>query len=159
MDGPVTVKKLLGALGVSLLLLIGAAGPALAADVTVFGAASLSDALKQAAADYQNKTGKTVAVSLAASSALARQIEASGGADIFISADQDWMDYLAKRNLIQKDSREDLLGNRLVLIAPKTSHVKLDVGPHFDLLGRSKAGGSPSPIPDRCRRANMAAPR
>ena len=134
------MKKFLGALAASLLLLMGAAGPALAADVTVFGAASLSDALKQVAADYQNETGKTVAVSLAASSALARQIEASGGADIFISADLDWMDYLARRNLVQKDSREDLLGNRLVLIAPKDSPVKLEIGPHFDLLGALKGG-------------------
>lgn len=134
------MKKLLTALAASLLLLMGASGRALAADVTVFGAASLSNAMKDVAADYQKETGKTVAVSLAASSALARQIEASGGADIFISADEDWMDYLAKRNLIQKDSRENLLGNRLVLIAPEGSHVTVDVEPHFDLLGALRGG-------------------
>ena len=82
------------------LLLALAPMPAFAADVTVFGAASLADALKEIAADYEKQSGKQVAVSLAASSALARQIEASGGADIFISADLDWMDYLDKKGLI-----------------------------------------------------------
>jgi molybdate transport system substrate-binding protein len=134
------MNRLLGALAASLLLLMGEGLPAQAADVTVFGAASLSDALSQVAADYQKRTGKTVTVSLAASSTLARQIEASGGADIFVSADEGWMDYLAKRALIQKDSREDLLGNRLVLIAPKDSHMAINVGPHFNLLGALKGG-------------------
>jgi molybdate transport system substrate-binding protein len=123
-----------------MLLLMGEGRPALAADVTVFGAASLSGALTEIAADYRKETGKTVAVSLAASSALARQIEASGGADIFISADEGWMDYLAKRNLIQKDSRENLLGNRLVLIAARTSSLALTVGRHFDLLEALQGG-------------------
>src|ERR1700743_2207907 len=84
---------------------------AFAADVTVFGAASLADALNEIAKNYQQQSGKTVAVSLAASSALAKQIEASGGADIFISADEDWMDYLDRKGLVAHASRKELFGN------------------------------------------------
>lgn len=120
--------------------LVLAATPALAADITVFGAASLADALKEIAADYQKESGKSVAVSFAASSALARQIEASGGADIFISADLDWMDYLDKKGLIAPGSRENLLGNRLVLIAPKDAATPITIAPHFDLVGALKGG-------------------
>jgi molybdate transport system substrate-binding protein len=125
--------------------------PALAADITVFGAASLSDALKAIAADYQAQSGKTVAVSFAASSALARQIEASGGADIFISADLDWMDYLDKKALIAPGSRRDLLSNTLVLIAPADSTAKVDIAPGFPLaklLGGGKlAMADPNVVP------------
>ena len=91
------------------------------ADVTVFAAASLSDVLKEIGDAYKQDMGNAVVFSFAASSALARQIEASSGADIFISADTDWMDYLDSRGLIAHDSRVDLLGNRLVLIAPAAS--------------------------------------
>ena len=106
-----------------------------AADVTVFAAASLSDVLKQVGDAYKTETGRNVVFSFAASSALARQIEASPGADIFISADTDWMDYLNARGLIAQHSRIDLLGNRLVLIAPADSTVALSIKPHFDLSG------------------------
>lgn len=114
--------------------------PALAADVTVFAAASLADAMNEIVKDYQRDRGKTVAVSLAASSVLARQIEASSGADIFISADLDWMDYLDGKGLIDHASRENLLGNRLVLVARKDSNIKLAIEPHFDLAGALKGG-------------------
>lgn len=114
--------------------------PALAADITVFAAASLSDALKEIAADYQKQSGQSVAVSFAASSALARQIEASQGADIFISADRDWMDYLDRKGLIAPGSRENLLGNRLVLIAPKDAATLIAIAPRFDLIGALKGG-------------------
>jgi len=112
-----------------------AALPAHAAGVTVFAAASLSDALQQVSDAYKQETGKSVVFSFAASSALARQIEASSGADIFISADTDWMDYLDSRGLIQHASRINLLGNRLVLIAPSDSKIALATTPHFDLAG------------------------
>jgi molybdate transport system substrate-binding protein len=121
---------------------------ALAADVTVFGAASLSDALNEIAKNYQQQSGKTVAVSLAASSALAKQIEASGGADIFISADEDWMDYLDKKGLIAHASRKDLLGNRLVLIEGADAAGSLAVAPHFDLAGALKGGRLSMADPD-----------
>jgi molybdate transport system substrate-binding protein len=117
------------------LLLILTAAAAHAADVTVFAAASLTDVFKQAGALYKTKTGKEAAFSFAASSALARQIEASGGADIFISADRDWMDYLDKKGLIADATRKDLLGNRLVLVAPADLDIKMKIAPHFDLAG------------------------
>lgn len=127
-------------IGLALLIMALAPLPAMAADITMFGAASLADALKEIAADYQKESGKTVAVSFAASSALARQIEASGGADIFMSADLDWMDYLDKKGLIAPSSRENLLANHLVLIAPKATSVTIAIAPHFDLLGALKGG-------------------
>ena len=122
--------------------------PAFAADVTVFGAASLADALKEIAANYKKASGKDVAVSLAASSQLARQIEASAGADIFISADLDWMDYLDNKGLIQHDTRENLLGNKLVLVAGKDVSTNITIAPHFDLLGALKGGRLAMADPD-----------
>jgi molybdate transport system substrate-binding protein len=133
------MTKFLRALAWVLLLAL-APLPALAADVTVFGAASLADALKEIAANFEKQTGKQVAVSLAASSALARQIEASGGADIFISADLEWMDYLDGKGLIQHATRANLLGNRLVLVAGKDVSTNINIAPHFDLLGALKGG-------------------
>jgi molybdate transport system substrate-binding protein len=122
--------------------------PAFAADVTVFGAASLADALKEIAANYKKASGKDVAVSLAASSALAKQIESSTGADIFISADLDWMDYLDNKSLIQHDTRENLLGNRLVLVAGKEVSTNITIAPHFDLAGALKGGRLAMADPD-----------
>jgi molybdate transport system substrate-binding protein len=141
------MTRILRVLAASLLLAL-APLPAFAADVTVFGAASLADALKEIAADYQKQSGKQVAVSLAASSALARQIEASGGADVFISADLDWMDYLDNKGLIQHDTRENLLGNKLVLVAGKDVNTSITVAPHFDLLGALKGGRLAMADPD-----------
>jgi molybdate transport system substrate-binding protein len=119
--------------------LLGLSTPA-AAGVTVFAAASLSDALNDVGKAYHAKTGSMPALSFAASSTLARQIEASRGADIFISADTDWMDYLDSRGLIAHATRKNLLGNKLVLIAPANANVSLAIAPHFDLLGALKSG-------------------
>ena len=105
-----------------------------AADITIFAAASLKNALDDAAKLYQAKPGAKVIVSYAASSALAKQIEAGAPADIFFSADLDWMDYLEKKNLIDAASRHTLLGNTLVLIAPKDSTVSLAIEKGFPLL-------------------------
>ncbi len=104
-------------------------------DITVFAAASLKNALDAVAADYLKGTGRKVSVSYAASSALARQIEQVAPADVFISADQDWMDYLAEKNLIKADTRVDLLGNALVLVAPSASKIELKIAKDFDLTG------------------------
>lgn len=120
--------------------LLAAAQTATAADITVFAAASLAETMNRIAADYQKASGKTVAVSLAASSVLARQIEASGGADVFVSADEEWMDYLAAKGLLAPGTRKDLLGNQLVLIAPAASQTKITIAPGFDLKGA--LGGS-----------------
>ncbi len=101
--------------------------------VTVFAAASLSDVLEAVGHAYEAQGGGQVVFSFASSSALARQIEASGGADIFISADRDWMDELGKRGLLAPGTRRNLAGNRLVLVAPVGSNVAVKVAQHFDL--------------------------
>lgn len=110
------------------------------ADAVVFAAASLSDALKEVGDAYKAKSGQSAKFSFAASSVLAKQIEASGGADIFISADRDWMDYLDNKSFIAHDTRKDLLGNHLVLIAPATSSASIAIAPHFDLAGALGGG-------------------
>ena len=102
-------------------------------EITVFAAASLKNALDAAAADYLKTTGNKVIISYAASSALAKQIEAGAPADVFISADLDWMDYLSKKGLIKEDSEVKLLGNRIVLIAPANSKVALKISKNFPL--------------------------
>jgi molybdate transport system substrate-binding protein len=111
-----------------------------AGSITVFAAASLTDALKEIGGVYKQKTGNEAVMSFAASSALARQVEASGGADIFMSADNDWMDYLDNKGLVQHDTRKALLGNHLVLIAAAGQTVNLEIKAHFDLLGALKGG-------------------
>ena len=88
-----------------------------AAPLTMFAAASLTDSLKAVADAYKAKTGASITLSFGASSTLARQIEQGAPADIFISADTDWMDYLQKAGLIADATRKDLLGNQLVLVA------------------------------------------
>jgi molybdate transport system substrate-binding protein len=111
----------------------GLALPAQAADTTVFAAASLKNALDDAAAFYKEKTGKSVTANYAASSALAKQIEEKAPADIFFSADLAWMDYLQERSLIKNDSRVTLLGNTIVLVAPKDSTAALTLAPDAKL--------------------------
>ncbi len=91
-------------------------------EMVVFAAASLKNALDEIATTWSKDTGKPMPkISYAASSALAKQIEQGAPADMFISADLDWMDYVAGKNLIQPDTRFNLLGNKIVLIAPKDS--------------------------------------
>lgn len=97
------------------------------AGLTVFAAASLKEALDDAAAAYRQQTGVPVRVSYAASSALARQIEQGAPADVFFSADLEWMDYLQQRNRLDVATRRSLLGNRLVLIAPRASKARVDL--------------------------------
>src|SRR5712672_4083961 len=121
----------------SFAILCGAASsPALAQDksLTVFAAASMKNALDDIDAAYTAKTGVKVVASYAASSALAKQIEQGAPADIFVSADTDWMDYATRKKTIQESTRVNLLGNSIVLIAPKDStidHVAIEPG--FDL--------------------------
>ncbi|MEN6544120.1 molybdate ABC transporter substrate-binding protein [Parvibaculum sp.] len=109
------------------------AAPARAGEPLVFAAASLKNVLDDIIKAYAETGGGKVVASYAGSSVLARQIEAGAKADIFISADTDWMDYLAKRGLIDGQSRSDLLGNRLVLIAPADSKVAITIGRNFPL--------------------------
>ncbi|MBI1220889.1 MAG: molybdate ABC transporter substrate-binding protein [Rhodobacteraceae bacterium] len=109
--------------------------PAQAGQITVFAAASLKTALDQIAADWTTDTGNTAVVSYAGSSQLARQIQQGAPADLFLSADEAWMDTLDKAGLIQTATREDLLGNALVLVAPKAAAAPLAIAKGFDLAG------------------------
>jgi molybdate transport system substrate-binding protein len=119
--------------------------------ITVFAAASLTNALQDLGDAFTKDTSIPVRFSFAASSALARQIENGSRADMFFSADLEWMDYLQARNLIQPATRHDVLGNQLVLIAPVDSKVSLKIGPHFALaaaVGKSRlATGDPDSVP------------
>lgn len=117
----------------------------------VFAAASLKNALDDVAAAWI-KTGKPAPkISFAASNALAKQIEQGAPADLFFSADLDWMNYVAGKSLIKPDTRIDLLANSIVLIAPKDSTVALDIRQNFDLasaLGQGKlAMGNVDAVP------------
>jgi molybdate transport system substrate-binding protein len=103
------------------------------ATLTVFGAASLTNVLQDLGDAFTKETSIAVKFSFAASSTLARQIENGAPADIFMSADSDWMDYLQVRHLIQESTRHDVAGNRLALIAPADSTVKLKIEPNFAL--------------------------
>jgi molybdate transport system substrate-binding protein len=119
---------------VAVLIASLAVSPVKAADsVVVFAAASLRNALDDVNAAWKDDTGKQITISYAASPALARQIAAAAPADVFISADLQWMRYLAEKNLIRPQSEIHLLGNRLVLIAPNETDVEVAIAPGFPL--------------------------
>ena len=110
--------------------------PAAATDktLTVFAAASMKNALDDVDAAYTAKTGVRISASYAASSALAKQIEQGAPADVFVSADLDWMDYANQKKTINEPTRINLLGNSIVLIAPKDSKIdNVKIGQGFDL--------------------------
>lgn len=119
--------------------------------VVVFAAASLKNALDAIAKEWEGKSQKKATLSFAASSALAKQIESGAPADLFVSADLKWMDWLAERKLIDESSRKTLLGNALVLIAPKDSTATLKIEKGFklaDALGNERiAMGEVSSVP------------
>jgi len=138
---------------VAMLLLLGAV-PGRAQDppaITVFGAASLTNVLQDLGDDFTRESSVPVHFSFASSSALARQIESGAPADLFVSADVDWMDYLAQRRLIQSATRHDLAGNRLVLIAAADNPVQLHLAAHAALgaaLGKGRlAVADPDSVP------------
>lgn len=108
--------------------------------LVVFAAASLTDTLQTIGKDYERLHGKPVVFSFAASTTLAKQIEASSGADIFVSADNESMNYLELRGLIVRNSRKNLLGNRLVLIAPADSSVQLVIARRMRLAEALNGG-------------------
>lgn len=127
-------------LGLSLVLALSA--PAFAQPpVTVFAAASLKNALDEASAAYARDSGTPSArISYAASSVLAKQIEQGAPADVFLSADSDWMDYLAGKGLIKAGSRVGLFTNHLALVAPRDSMVKLEIQRGFPLAAALNGG-------------------
>jgi molybdate transport system substrate-binding protein len=109
--------------------------------VTIFAAASMKNAVDDINAAFTKQTSIRVTASYAASSALARQIENGAPADIFASADLDWMDYASSKKLVRDDTRVNLLGNRLVLIAPKESGLgDVTIGPGFNLAALAGDG-------------------
>lgn len=120
-------------------------------ELLVFAAASLTNVLDEIGAAYTKQTGQPVKFSYAASSALARQLEAGSRADAFFSADLEWMDYVQARNLIDRSTRRNVLGNRLVLVAPADSKIELKIAPGFALasaLGNGRlATGDPDTVP------------
>ena len=129
---------------VALAIAGGLSSPAAFAEekaLTIFAAASMKNALDDVDAAYTAKTGVKVVASYAASSVLAKQIDQGAPADIFLSADTDWMDYAAKQKTIKTDTRTNLLGNSIVLIAPKDSSIgNVTIGQGFDLAKLAGAG-------------------
>jgi len=124
------------------IVLLALAPPASAqAPITVLAAASLKEVMDAQGAAFTKAGGAPVRFSYAASSALARQVEAGAPADIFISADTRWMDHVAQRGLIRTASRRDLATNRLALIAPKDSPVVLRMGRSMPLAAALGSGG------------------
>ncbi len=131
------MHKLLTRLFAQVLAIALLAQPVLAAErqpLTVFAAASLTDVMQKIGPMYTQQAHVPVKFSFAASSALAKQIESGAQVDAFLSADQDWMNYLQERKLIDVTTRADLLRNRLALIAPKDSKVTLKLQPGAPLL-------------------------
>jgi molybdate transport system substrate-binding protein len=130
------MHRLAGLFAAFLILCGSAFSPAFAQDksLTVFAAASMKNALDDIDAAYTAKTGIKIVASYAASSALAKQIEQGAPADLFVSADTDWMDYAISRKNINEPTRVNLLGNSIVLIAPKDSKIdNVKIAPGFDL--------------------------
>jgi len=116
------------------------AAPANDQTITVLAAASLTDVLQDIGKSYEASSGRKVAFSFAASMTLAKQIEASSGADLFVSADADSMDYLEQKNLIARSTRQNLLGNVLVLIAPANARTSLTISAGFNLAAALNGG-------------------
>jgi molybdate transport system substrate-binding protein len=134
------------------LLLMLAPLAANAQTLTVFAAASLTDAMKDISGIWVKAGHEAPRMSFASSSTLAQQIQQGAPVNVFASADEKWMNYLAKANLIAPNTRHDLLGNDLVLIVPTNHPTHVDIGPGFDLLallgpdGRL-AVGDPAHVP------------
>ena len=124
-----------------LLALCATTGQAAERVLTVFAAASLTNVLQEAGDAYTAQTKQPVRFSFAASSALARQIESGAPADVFVSADQDWMNYLQARNLLAPATRANIVANSLVLVAPVDSRLSLRIAPGFALAAALGADG------------------
>ncbi len=130
---------------------LAVAGAAQAQGVTVFAAASLTDALQRIDKAYRASDRAPLRFSFAATSTLAKQVESGAEADIFIAADDQWMDYLAQRRLIDPATRRSRLGNTLVLVTPAARPESIDIRPGFDLAVRIGDGrlvtGDPAHVP------------
>jgi molybdate transport system substrate-binding protein len=136
----------------AIISIAGLSAPAFAREkVTVFAAASMKNALDNANKAWAGEGAKEVTVSYAASSALAKQIEGGAPADIFISADLDWMKYASDKKLVKEDTKSNWLGNRIVLVAAKDAARPVEIKQGFDLVGLLKGGklamGAPDSVP------------
>lgn len=149
-------KRLVLSAALVLASLAGERTPAQAADpsdrsMLVFAAASLTDVLQEIGDAYTEQTREPLRFSFAASSTLARQIEMGANAEVFVSADIQWMDYLQTRGLIDASSRRDVAGNELVLIAPSSNEITVRIGPSFPLANALNGGrlaiGDPDIVP------------
>ncbi|EME69453.1 ABC-type molybdate transport system, periplasmic component [Paramagnetospirillum caucaseum] len=145
------MNRLLGTVA-GLLLSVAVVAQAHAEDVVVFAAASLTNALNEIGEQFTARTGHRMVPSYAASSALAKQVEQGGPGQVFASADLKWMDYLAGKKLINQDSRFNLLGNALVLVAPADSKQgRIELTPQTDIAALAGAGriatGNPDAVP------------
>ena len=123
-----------------------------AQELTVFAAASLTDAMQDVSTQWAQAGHQPLRMSFGSSSTLARQIEQGAPANLFASADQRWMDYLADKKLIAADTRRDLLGNALVLVVAANKPQHVTIGPGFDLVGMlgpsgRVATGDPAHVP------------
>ncbi len=149
---PFWTNKALTLAAAAFVVVASAIAPASAQEkVTVFAAASMKNALDNANKAWSTEAGKEATVSYAASSALAKQIESGAPADVFISADLDWMKYLSDKKLVKEDTKSNWLGNRIVLVAPKESAKPVEIKPGFDLAGLLAGGklamGAPDSVP------------
>jgi molybdate transport system substrate-binding protein len=148
--GVIALSRRAVLVGIAALSLAGAAS---AADrpVSVFAAASLTDALKAASTAWQDRGNPAVVLSFGASSAIAKQIETGAPADIFASADETWTQYLTDKNLVAAGTVARAIGNDLVLIAPEDSSASIAIAPGFDLAGALQGGrlsiGDPKGVP------------
>ena len=144
LPGCLAMNSFVGLISAALVLFLAVPPVAVsAATITVYAAASLKESMDAQARQFESRTGDKVVASYAASNALAKQIEAGAPADVFISADLEWMDYLDQRRLLAPNSRVTLLGNTLVLIAPSASKLALKIESGFALqaaLGNGAAG-------------------
>lgn len=137
---PDRIRQAILLLGLALFAALAAPAKAQPKGPLVLAAASLQEALSAAADSWARKGHGRPVLSFAASSALARQIEAKAPADLFVSADEEWMDYLAARNLVVSATRVSFLTNRLVIVAPAASRVSLAVRPSFPLAAALGSG-------------------
>lgn len=144
-------RSLLVSLAAAVGLALASVVPAAADDLLVFAAASMKGSLDKVAAAYQAAGGSKVSISYASSSQLAKQIEASAPADVFISADTKWMTYLVEKDAVKSEAAVNFLGNRLVLVAAAESTVSLQIGKNFPLAATLGAGrlamGEPRSVP------------
>ena len=137
----ITFRRLTAVLAAVLLLINSGLAAAQNRDsITVLAAASLTNVMQDIGKAYETTAGKRVVFSFAGSMILAKQIEASAGADVFIAADTDSMDYLQGKNLLATATRANLFGNSLVLIAPADSKTALTISRGFDLTGALRGG-------------------